>query len=77
MYSIDKTHHTQQQLHLHQHQHKHHHQHLFLSSVSTTTIEHDDNGPETPKAPRGKRSDITEKDLEEFVYSFSMAGDFE
>lgn len=63
MYSIDKTHHTQQ--------------HLHLSSISTTTIEHDDNGPETPKAPRGKRSDITEKDLEEFVYSFSMAGDFE
>ena len=49
----------------------------YLSSISTSTIEYDDNGPETPKAPRGKRSDITEKDLEEFVYSFSMAGDFE
>ncbi len=26
---------------------------------------------ETPKAPRGKRSDLSEKDLEEFVRSFS------
>jgi len=26
---------------------------------------------ETPKAPRGKRSDLTEKDLEEFTRSFS------
>jgi hypothetical protein len=75
MHSIDKTHHIQQQQQQHLHQHQH--QSLSLSSVSTTTIEHDDNGPETPKAPRGKRSDITEKDLEEFVYSFSMAGDFE
>ena len=25
----------------------------------------------TPKAPRGKRSDLTEKDLEEFRASFS------
>jgi hypothetical protein len=76
MHSIDKTHHIQQQQqHLHQHQSLS--LSLSLSSVSTTTIEHDDNGPETPKAPRGKRSDITEKDLEEFVRSFSMAGDFE
>jgi hypothetical protein len=43
---------------------------LHLSSISTTTIEYDDNGPVTPKAPRGKRSDITEKDLEEFKFSF-------
>jgi hypothetical protein len=50
---------------------------LHLSSISASTIEDDDNSPETPKAPRGKRSDITEKDLEEFVLSFSMAGDFE
>jgi len=48
---------------------------LHLSSISASTIKYDDNGPETPKAPRGRRSDITEKDLEEFVYSFSMAGD--
>lgn len=26
---------------------------------------------DTPKAPRGKRSDLTEKDLEEFTRSFS------
>jgi len=26
---------------------------------------------DTPKAPRGKRSDLTEQDLEEFVRSFS------
>lgn len=26
----------------------------------------------TPKAPRGKKSDLTEKDLEEFALSFSL-----
>lgn len=44
------------------------HQQLHTSSISTT-IEDDD--IDTPKAPRGKRSDITEKDLEEFKRSFS------
>jgi hypothetical protein len=39
---------------------------LHTSSIPTN-IEHDD----TPKAPRGKRSDLTEKDLEEFTRSFS------
>lgn len=41
---------------------------LHTSSISAT-IEDDDN--DTPKAPRGKRSDVTEKDLEEFKRSFS------
>jgi hypothetical protein len=41
---------------------------LHTSSISTA-IEDDD--IHTPKAPRGKRSDLTEKDLEEFVRSFS------
>jgi len=41
---------------------------LHTSSISTA-IEDDD--IRTPKAPRGKRSDLTEKDLEEFVRSFS------
>lgn len=45
---------------------------LHLSSISSTTIEDDDNSPVTPKAPRGKRSDLTEKDLEEFARSFSV-----
>jgi hypothetical protein len=34
-------------------------------------IDDDDAVIVTPKAPRGKRSDLTEKDLEEFVRSFS------
>ena len=41
---------------------------LHTSSIQSN-IEDDD--PTTPKAPRGKRSDLTEKDLEEFVRSFS------
>ena len=41
---------------------------LHTSSISAT-IEDDD--IPTPRAPRGKRSDLTEKDLEEFVRSFS------
>ena len=40
---------------------------LHTSSISAN-IEDDD----TPKAPRGKRSDLTEKDLEEFTRSFSF-----
>ena len=50
---------------------------LHTSSISAT-IEDDD--IMTPKAPRGKRSDLTEKDLEEFTLSFStimMAGHLE
>jgi hypothetical protein len=50
---------------------------LHTSSISAT-IENDD--PVTPKAPRGKRSDLTEKDLEEFTRSFSsvmLAGHLE
>ena len=43
-------------------------QQLHTSSISAT-IEDDD--IPTPRAPRGKRSDVTEKDLEEFVRSFS------
>ena len=41
---------------------------LHTSSIPAN-IEDDDTV--TPKAPRGKRSDLTEKDLEEFVRSFS------
>jgi len=41
---------------------------LHTSSISTA-IEEDE--IRTPKVPRGKRSDLTEKDLEEFVRSFS------
>lgn len=39
-------------------------------SISTTIV--DDEYPSTPMAPRGKRSDLTEKDLEEFTLSFSL-----
>jgi hypothetical protein len=41
------------------------------SSISTF-VEYD--GPSTPTVPRGKRSDVTEKDLEEFQASFSWLG---
>ena len=50
---------------------------LHTSSIPMN-IEDDD--PVTPKAPRGRRSDLTEKDLEEFARSFSsvmMAGHLE
>jgi hypothetical protein len=43
---------------------------LHTSSIAAI-IEDDDSLVTTPKAPRGKRSDLTEKDLEEFVRSFS------
>ncbi len=46
-------------------------QQLHASSISTTTIE-DDDDMETPRAPRGRRSDITEKDSEELTRSFSF-----
>lgn len=48
----------------------HHYSKLHTSSNSAT-IEDDDNHLSTPKVPRGKRSDLTEKDLEEFTHSFS------
>jgi hypothetical protein len=48
---------------------------MHLSSISTTMIDDDDTVIVTPKAPRGKRSDLTEKDLEEFVRSFSSMDD--
>ncbi len=41
---------------------------LHTSSIPAN-IEDDD--LITPKAPRGRRSDLTEKDLEEFVRSFA------
>lgn len=50
------------------------------TSSNSAMIEDDDNDLSTPKAPRGKRSDLTEKDLEEFNNSFSsilMAGHLE
>jgi|688.fasta_scaffold1388772_1 hypothetical protein len=47
---------------------------LHTSSIAAI-IEDDDSLVTTPKAPRGKRSDLTEKDLEEFVRSFASVGD--
>jgi hypothetical protein len=41
------------------------------TSSNSATIEDDDTDLFTPKVPRGRRSDLTEKDLEEFTYSFS------
>jgi len=49
-------------------------------SICSTSVAIEDDDPITPQAPRGKRSDITEKDLEEFVHSFSsvmLAGHLE
>jgi hypothetical protein len=40
-----------------------------LSSIYSVYL--DDEYLATPMAPRGKRSDVTEKDLEEFTLSFS------
>ena len=39
------------------------------TSSNSATIEDDDLA--TPRVPRGRRSDLTEKDLEEFKHSFS------
>ena len=41
------------------------------TSSNSATIEDVDIDLLTPKVPRGKRSDLTEKDLEEFTLSFS------
>jgi len=43
------------------------------SSSNSATIEHDESVIDlmTPKVPRGRRSDLTEKDLELFEHSFS------
>jgi hypothetical protein len=40
---------------------------VSVSSSISTFVEYD--GPITPTVPRGKRSDLTEKDLEEFQAS--------
>ena len=48
--------------------HTHTHTHTHTSCISRN-IEDDD--IITPKVPRGRRSDLTEKDLEEFTHSFS------
>jgi hypothetical protein len=65
--------HSNDNIHSHHQQQQHQ---LHTSSISTMTIEDDD--LDTPKAPRGRRSDITETDLQEFTRSFSygmaMAG---
>ena len=49
------------------------HSHMPITTLHTSSnsamIEDDD--LLTPKAPRGKRSDLTEKDLEEFTQTFS------
>lgn len=45
---------------------------IHPSSSISTFVEYD--GPSTPTVPRGKRSDVTEKDLEEFQASFSWLG---
>lgn len=39
------------------------------TSSNSATIEDDDIS--TPTVPRGRRSDLTEKDLEKFTHSFS------
>ena len=44
---------------------------LRPSSSSIYTVYIEDEYLTTPMAPRGKRSDVTEKDLEEFTRSFS------
>ena len=46
----------------------HTHTHSDTTCISRN-IEDDD--IITPKVPRGRRSDLTEKDLEEFTHSFS------
>ena len=45
------------------------HTHNTDTSCISRNIEDDD--IITPKVPRGRRSDLTEKDLEEFTHSFS------
>ena len=39
---------------------------------TVSAIGNDDDDDSTPKAPRGKRSDLTEKDLEIFIQSFGV-----
>jgi len=56
---------------------------MFIRQPHTYSISAniEDEHPITPNAPRGKRSDVSEKDLEEFTRSFSecliMAGHLE
>jgi hypothetical protein len=49
------------------------HGHNLLSHIhsDTTCISRNIEDDDTPKVPRGRRSDLTEKDLEEFTHSFS------
>jgi hypothetical protein len=49
------------------------HGHNLLSHTDTSCISMniEDDDIITPKVPRGRRSDLTEKDLEEFTHSFS------
>jgi hypothetical protein len=42
-----------------------------VNKLHTASIPANIEADDTPKAPRGKRSDLTEKDLEEFTRSFS------
>jgi len=42
-----------------------------MFSITITDLHHYEAPLNTPMAPRGKRSDVTEKDLEEFLVSFS------
>lgn len=42
---------------------------LYASSIPVENIEDDDDDLITPKVPRGKRSDLTDKDLDEFKQS--------
>ena len=46
---------------------------MFIRQPHTSSISAniEDEPPITPNAPRGKRSDLTDKDLEEFTRSFS------
>ena len=44
---------------------------VCVPQIHTASIPANIEADDTPKAPRGKRSDLTEKDLEEFTRSFS------
>ena len=44
---------------------------VCVPQIHTASIPANIEADDTPKAPRGKRSDLTEQDLEEFTRSFS------
>jgi hypothetical protein len=46
---------------------------MVHSKLSTSSISEfiEDERLNTPKVPRGKKSDLTDKDLEEFIHSFA------